>query len=441
MLLTKDKDVNVSLNNVCEIWGQLIICNGNDTAGIHPNLGILNCNWDFKHIDSLVPDSIEFLEFADYAITPWDTKIMFLGNSNVILSYDMTYGNHYCDTLMISPKDTLYTDSVNAIRITPSMDGLAMLRSTSLTPNFIFYDTSLSVVFSLQLNMVPLLISIPGYSLGAAVVGVNQNNETVLNIIDLDLHQVVKDTILGPMAANPYTLSFVYPNLQLASSPGDSITTITKYSIQTGSITNAIAFSGSGINVADWEGHNLHFQPLSDTSLNALHRQVMVYNCSTMAITGTFQIDKRLKILRYPVNLGQYYYYMFAVSDSVPDVMYIYDYYNYNFQDSVITAFNPGLFLGDLRCPVRVDEYDDSMVDWTLFPNPSTGDFSLSASGLICGREYKMDIVDGNGKILYENTVHAKMTVTLPTAHFESGIYYVRIHTLKGFITQEIIKQ
>jgi hypothetical protein len=108
---------------------------------------------------------------------------------------------------------------------------------------------------------------------------------------------------------------------------------------------------------------------------------------------------------------------------------------------TIATDLHPSLCLGDYRCPMKVDEYDDSRVEWTVYPNPSMTDFKLSASGLICGREYKMDIVDENGKVLYESTVHSKMTITLPTAHFEPGIYFVRIHTLKGFITQEIIKQ
>src|SRR5690348_11220488 len=43
MLVTKDKDMNVALNNVCEYYAQVVICNGNSAAGIHPNLGILTC--------------------------------------------------------------------------------------------------------------------------------------------------------------------------------------------------------------------------------------------------------------------------------------------------------------------------------------------------------------------------------------------------------------
>lgn len=450
MILTKsDADINVVVNNVCEYYAQIILCNGNDSAGIHPSMGSGNCIYYpyYTHYDSMLTmNDVQFLELADGFATPWGTKHMYVGNSNTVLSYRVTYGNYGCDTVFIFPNDTLHSDSIASIRQVYYGEGLAMIRSSAATQNFFVYDTMLSASFSLQLNMTPLLLSAPSYPDFVGVIGINQNNETVLNIIDLTLQMIVKDTLLGPAAENPVSFNYIsQQQILLASQPGDSVTNLLKYNYQNNVLSSATAFQNSGINVGTWEYDKFHFQPMTDTSVNAFDRQVLIFNCASMSPSGIYNIDKRLKILACPVNSNvPYFQYINAVSDSLASstgLVYLYYANNYLLADSFETANNPVCFMSDYRCPVKVSEYDDSKVEWNVYPNPSTGDFKLTASGLICGRNYKIDIIDEQGKVIYETTAHAKMTIVLPTSRYKAGIYFVRIHTLKGFITQEIIKQ
>ena len=105
-----------------------------------------------------------------------------------------------------------------------------------------------------------------------------------------------------------------------------------------------------------------------------------------------------------------------------------------------MTDINPKFFRSDFRCPTKISEYDDSQVEWKVFPNPSNSEFNLVASGLICGRDYKVDIIDVTGRMKYETIVQAKTTVTLPTEKYPSGIYFIRIHSLKGLVVQKVIK-
>ncbi|MEO8088569.1 MAG: T9SS type A sorting domain-containing protein [Bacteroidota bacterium] len=450
MVLTKSKaDINVVLNNVCEYYSQVILCNGNASSGIHPSLGCGHCLYDphYTHYDSLMlMDDIKFLEMPDNGAGPWSTKPMYIGNSNTVLSYHVTYGNYDCDTMFFYPNDTLHSDSIASIRLFSYDNKLALIRISATTQNFFVYDSTLSLDFSLHLNMVPLFLSLPSYPAFAGVIGVNQNYETVLNIIDLTLQMVVKDTVLGPAARKPFLFNYLsQQQLLLASQPGDSVTNIIKYDFQNDVLAIATASPYSGINSGTWENSKFHFQPMSDTSVNAYDRQVLVFDASTMMLSGTYNINKRLKTLAYPVNPNVFYFqYMYAVPDSLSSstgLVYIYYTNNYMLADSFETSKNPVYFMNDYRCPVKVSEYDDSKVEWKVYPNPSSGDFKLSASGLICGRDYKIDIADEFGKIIYETTAHAKMTITLPTSDFKAGIYFVRIHTLKGYITQEIIKQ
>ncbi len=440
MVLTKpNADINVVVNNFCEYFAQIIICNGADSLGIEPSLGSGNCPFDprYTHYDSLYSISgVKFLEQADDGSTPWSTKPLFIGNETTILSYNTTYGNYWCDTIFISPNDTLHSDSIAGIQVWP-WTGLIVIRNTSSSPNFLLYDTTFSLVFSLQLNMRPVFLS------GSSVIGINQNNETVLNIIDLFSQQVELDTIMGVAAQNPFSFKYISSQqLLLASQPGDSMVCITKYNYSGNVLVSDTLFTGSGINVGTWEGPNFHYQPHLDTSANGFDRQVIIYNCNNMVQSGVFNIDKRLKKLVYPAaTYYNGYPYVNVVTDSLPTKVYAYQSSDYLLADSFETGLNPSLFSCDFRCPVKVTEYDDSKVEWKVYPNPSTGDFKLTASGLICGRDYKIDIIDEQGKVIYETTARAKMTLVLPTSRYKAGIYFVRIHTLKGYITQEIIKQ
>jgi len=82
---------------------------------------------------------------------------------------------------------------------------------------------------------------------------------------------------------------------------------------------------------------------------------------------------------------------------------------------------------------VSLEEYDDNLVKLVVYPNPVNEIITIKASGLICGRDYKMDIVDLSGKVWYAQTIQAKMSFEIPLEALPSGIYIFRIHTKKGF--------
>jgi Secretion system C-terminal sorting domain len=75
------------------------------------------------------------------------------------------------------------------------------------------------------------------------------------------------------------------------------------------------------------------------------------------------------------------------------------------------------------------------------FPNPTSNNITINASGLICGRDYQMDLIDMNGKIWYAKTIHAKMSIEIPLETMPAGVYVLRIHTLKGMVTEKIVKE
>jgi len=439
----QNKDINVVVSNMCEYYSLMLICKGDSNVGTSPVLASGNCIFDLHYTfyDSLsVLNKPKFIKMSSTMGSPYSNQKLLAGDESTVISFDATYGTYNCDSIYIAPADTLLTDSLLAGEIT-GYNNIVFIRNSSVTNNFFAYDFDLNFIYSLHLNMTPLFISSPQSSGKAAVIGINQNNETILNIIDLANQQIIKDTLLGSVAAIPTSVNVNGNNVYVTSQPGDSVINIIKYSYLSGAFTVFQVYSGSGLNTGAWIDYTYHFQPASDVTGNNLDRNVFVFNIFFMT-TDTFNINRKLLLISSPGNApGGSYPYVAVVDSAFSDMAIFYSASDYWLADSFVTSSTPEYFAADFRCPVKVSEYDDSMIEWKVYPNPSMDDFKLSASGLICGRDYKIDIIDMEGKILYETIAHAKMTITLPTSHFDSGIYFVRIHTLKGFITQEIIKQ
>ena len=434
--------LNLFIHNVCEYYDQLVICNGDSSQGTHPSMGLIDCGTTYIHEDSLsVFTKVKYLAMGDESPQSFEQKLFCVGDDNRLLSYRIGYsGGSPCNSTVIVPADTLLSDSIAGCKIFYST--IAAIRSSSTTNNFILYDTTLSSpVYAILLNMTPVMIAGYSYNVYAAVIGVNQTNQTVLNVINMQTQTIVKDTVLGPLFTKPLSMDFSTNQVVfLAAEPGDSIVSVLKYNPQTGIDTAAVVYPASGAHVVAWVNGILHFQPEQDASSNGYDKQVFLFDAYNMQPLNNYNINKRLSKLVHSANSNVGYYpYMTLVEDSALSKVFLYSTNNYSIIDSVTTAMNPEFFRSDFRCPVSIDEYDDSWVEWKVFPNPTANNINIMAAGLICGRDYKIDIVDSNGKVKYESIVHAKMTLTLPIEKFPAGTYFVRIHSLKGFVTKKII--
>ena len=427
------KDIRFVVRNFCYDYDQVIICNGNDSANISPSIGSLLCSnpLTYVHYDSLLSiNSVKYFDVDESGLSPSYSKLLGLGNDSILITYHLTYPNGGCDSLNISANDTILTDSVAAIEI--ENDALTFIRSSGFSNNFFEHS---SASFSLQLNMKPLLLS-TNNNRKSAVVGVSQNNETQLILINLANQQIFKDTILFSQLVNPVGIYYNWNELFIVSCPGDSMINLTTYDTGLDTFYTETIWTGSGVRAFTFSIYGFIFQPKTDTSINGYDKQLITFDNHTSTY---YNINKRLKIIFYP---DQYLFgsvNIVAIEDlPVPNKLLLYD--SSGLRDSILTDINPAFFISDFRCAIKVDEYDDSKVEWQLFPNPSENEFYLAASGLICGREYKVDIIDLAGHLKYETIVHAKMIVSLPTGEFPPGVYFVRIHSKKGMVVQKVVK-
>ena len=435
---TDGKDIRFYVRNVCQDYGQIIICDGNDSANLSPTIGSLGCYGPqhFFQIDSLLLfNRIDYFDIDETGGLTYDPKLMCLGNDSLLLTYKINYST-YCDSPNVVGLDTIVTDSIAGISV--SNNQLVYIRNTSMTNNiFNLYSNP----FSLRLNITPLFVS-NLYDSHVAVVGLNQNNETELIIIHRNTQQILFDTVLSPFMSNPVALNFSDSyHLYVVSSPGDSIVNLMTYDFINNTVNIETIYNGSGINVFAFSVYyGFIFQPSTDTSINSFDKQLFFFRYNTHALTN-YNINKRLKVLVNPGGNHNQFSFLCAVEDlPSTNILFVYDIFNLQLFDSLITDANPKFYRSDFRCPLSVTEYDDSKVEWLVFPNPSNSEFNLAASGLICGREYKVDIIDITGRVKFETIVHAKTTVTLPTGKFLPGVYFIRIHSLKGLVVQKIIK-
>ncbi len=432
------KDIRFVVRNFCYDFDQVILCNGNDSTSVTPSIGSLLCNspLTYVHYDSLLMfKNVKYFDDDGWGYSPYYSKLLGLGSDSVIISYHLTYPQSNCDSFIISGNDTILSDSIAAIDV--DSDQLTYIRSTYNSDNFFNKGAS---SFSLQLNSKPVLLASNG-NLKSAVLGISPSNETKLILVNLSNQQILKDTILSPQFINPVGIYASWNTISILSCPGDSIINLTTYNISLDTFYTETIWTGSGVNVFSIYSFGIVFQPESDTSINNYDKQIISFNSSNHN-SSAYNINKRLKVLIYSdgslINtLG--YNPLIAVED-LPQTNKLLFYDSFVLRDSILTDINPKFFISDFRCALKVADYDDSKVEWQLFPNPSDNEFNLVASGLICGRDYKVDIIDIAGNIKYETVVHAKTIVTLPTGEFPPGFYFVRIHSKRGMVVQKIVK-
>jgi len=432
--------LNLVVSNVCDYYGQYVVCNGPDSSGISPSFGNAQCVYssNYIHHDSLtVLNKVSIMAVTEDSPNPDDPKLFYIGDKNKLLSYYSSFPVSYCDPV-IMPGDTFLIDSLKAMRA--AYNKLFVIRETALSDNFLIYDTSTVVpVASMLLNMTPKFIDY-NYNL-VAIVGVNAVNEIVLNIINVNTLAVMADTVLGPMAQNPISILFAgSQTVYLASQPGDSVVNMVKY---TGTISASTIYAYSGAHAFAWDGYYFHFQPDSDPSGNNLDSKVIKYDPFNMQQYAVFNTNRRFYKLLYGGGGGfSYYAYMHGVIESAANnQVIIYTHYNYSEEDSFQTNYQVDFIASDFRCPVSLEEYDDSRVKILAFPNPAGNSITINASGLICGRNYKMNLIDVAGKSWYEKSIHAKMSIEIPLETLPAGIYILQIHTLNGIVSEKIVKQ
>jgi len=430
--------ISLRVSNVCEPYGQIIGCNSFAGSGASANFGNGGCVGQSAYalLDSVdLPGQMTFFNIDPDQSINTAPKYLCTGDTNKLLLYTTFISlQNICDAIS-APSDTFLLDSL--VTAIPTSNLVCVIRNSTQTDNFIVLQPPSQIpLFSITLNMKPKLLAVSFQS--AAVVGTDATGAVRLNTIDLSTGQVTHDTLFGPLADNPVRIQNS-GILTIVSSPGDTLITATIYNLNTQAVSYATIYANSGFNTGDFQYGYFHYQPLTDTTGNNLDKQVLVYDLNSMTPYSTFNINRRLKHLIF--SSSNYGYFMHAVEiPPLENHIIVYNYFNYQPADSFYTPGPADFIVSDFRCFVSTPEYEDDLVKLKVFPNPTNGMVNIEASGLICGRDYKMELMDNMGKIILNKIIHAKMYLEIPMNELPSGTYFLRIETRRGPVSEKIVK-
>ena len=86
---------------------------------------------------------------------------------------------------------------------------------------------------------------------------------------------------------------------------------------------------------------------------------------------------------------------------------------------------------------------EDSHTDLNIFPNPSSGQFTIGGTGYLQslnGSELELTVLDNQGRLIRTETYYGDETVSINLSGQGNGIYFVRIvsgdhcYTLKAIL-------
>jgi hypothetical protein len=88
--------------------------------------------------------------------------------------------------------------------------------------------------------------------------------------------------------------------------------------------------------------------------------------------------------------------------------------------------------------PVGVNKTVAQEIEGSLYPNPSSGEFTLSSSQHIVSSVALYNVL--GEKVMDKNAIRSN-EVKLDVSQLPSGIYFVKIFTEKGVLTKKLMKE
>ena len=108
--------------------------------------------------------------------------------------------------------------------------------------------------------------------------------------------------------------------------------------------------------------------------------------------------------------------------------------------DSIIVYLVPRAFVAfDLDVDTEVRDLNKADIDFTLYPNPSSGVFKLESE--IDMPMLKIEIFDSNGRLIRSFDAGNFYQYQLNLENFAKGMYYARIHFDQGVLSERLIVQ
>lgn len=96
---------------------------------------------------------------------------------------------------------------------------------------------------------------------------------------------------------------------------------------------------------------------------------------------------------------------------------------------------------GLIEADEELESSEVSMLDIDVFPNPASGPFNVIASGMLEGEEAKLNVIDLNGRLIWQQTMMPNTAIERLTVDsvIPSGVYAVTITQGTSYKTSKLV--
>ncbi len=429
-------------SNVCYNTTQLIVCKGDPFLGINPSLGWSCTGWSGSPSYTWLFDfnagaNMNGITISDSALAPAIPRPFFVSHDSIIKAYTLSVPQFDCVPIIALYDSTVVPD---LLAMHANHDRLITISNKVGGDNVNIFNLQLQPLFNFALPFYPQRLFV---NWGRIVItGTDTSGSSRLFVYDLFNAAVLKDTLLGPLEINSKSMNLAYPYVNVLATPGDSVIAITRYNIDTGQLNSSIVYSQSGVQAVDYDQDVFYYQTFADSTPQATHLGITAYYLST-GQSAFYNKGQRYSLISQPNNRGNSWSpsnINVVLENATNNHVIVIEPASMMMIDTLMTSNHAAFFANDFRCPVSVEEYNDDQTEIIMFPNPTDGVFTVHMKGLICNRDYLIDVIDLKGNVVMQKQVQAKHTYTLDFDNLKAGTYVLRLHTQQGLKTRKIIK-
>lgn len=355
----------------------------------------------------------------------------------------------YCDSPSVKIIDSILLPDIKMLSISyiPQLGyqlGVLFNYSDTSKANFQFRDINdMSLISEINLDIVPG--GMVSYGNELYIVGSSVDSATNLIAINPDSQNISFQIILDSLSGNPLAVSRYGNNIYVYSAPGDSIATLTRYSLIDSSFTSTIFYAQSGCKAFTFspDGYYLYCQPQTDTSGNNFNKQILEIRLDSMKIADVYNVNKDVYSIQFPTSGGFSFspIYLSVLDTSFLSTLFLYDSYSFSLYDSIVAAFRTAYLINEIRCYGGIDDNAGLYPKLNVFPNP-TGDYIyLVISEVPSDQKCKLEVFDMLGKKYLSEQIKVKTAKTINLSNYPAGTYLFKMEVGDVILNQKIIKQ
>jgi len=454
-------EVILKTSNGCGIGNFLIPSTGDSTKRMKPLLGSLS---DYRGLGYQVLDTIPGTKIKGVVFN----KSEWLENTSIVApGYEefpyVVISDVGMFSYLIPPKFTagwnelVYKDTISI----PNIQKVAKETTIEMTNTFVLFveDSTdqysiqfytypeLQEKFKLNFHFEPEIFELIEDEL--FITGLDTNGHQQLyhyNIIEETLPEIYT---LNDSLSNAKEIIKSGDLVYILSCPGDSITMLSTINLTSNAVSQFVVHSKSSVRATHNKFKNsdlFTYQIISDTSNYGLDKQILILNPATYD-SDTLMINLQLDYFKQPRDMNDRdigFYFDFEWfgakwGESSIDSIYIKQ------EDGEVlkveTGAIPQYISATYDCWPSVEESELEKIEFDLYPNPASSKVIIHLTGLQKGKEYKLNIVDNSGKVLYRNYLTAYHKIELPLHKLANGIYYLQLNTGENMISKKLMIQ